>query len=344
VSGLRNRRWVVVGRPIGRALSPEDFRLEDAPLTPPGPDEVQMKTLVLSIDPAQKSWMENIAGYRRPVDIGGVMPSFGGGVVTASNHPGFAAGDLVTGEPGWQETVNLPGAELAKPTAGLPLETALSVLGPTGKTAYFGLLNIGKPRPGDTLVISGAAGATGSVVGQIGKLGGCRVIGIAGGREKCDWLVSELRFDGAIDYKNEKVRSRLRELCPNGIDVFFDNVGGDILDNALARINVGARVVICGGITRYNADPRDPLQMPPGPRNYFNVVFTGATIQSLLLGHFTDQFASAERRLAAWVADGSLRFKIDVLDGFEAAPRALMNLFEGRNFGKQLVRIGEPPA
>ncbi len=341
MSEPRNRRWVVAGRPIGRALTPEDFRLEEAPLAPPGPGEVQVKTLCLSLDPAQKSWMENIAGYRKPVEIGDVMPSFGGGMVTASNHADFVAGDLVTGEPGWQEHVNLPGAELAKPPPGAPLETALSVLGPTGKTAYFGLLNIGKPRPGDTLVISGAAGATGSVVGQIGKLAGCRVIGIAGGREKCDWLVSELGFDGAIDYKNEKVRSRLRELCPNGVDIFYDNVGGDILNDALARINVGARVVICGGITRYNADPRDPSQMPPGPRNYFNVVFTGATIQGFLLSHFTDQFALAERRLAAWVADGRLRFKVNVLDGFESAPIALMDLFEGRNFGKQLVRMGE---
>jgi NADPH-dependent curcumin reductase CurA len=341
MSETRYRRWTVVGRPIARALDAADFEMETAALGPPGPGEVQVKVLMLSADPAQKSWMENIASYKQPVEIGGLMPGYGGGVVAASNHPDFSPGDLVTGEPGWQAYFNTPGGELTKVPRDISLEGALSALGPTGKTAYFGLLHVGKPRAGDTLVISGAAGATGSMVGQIGKLSGCRVIGIAGGREKCDWLVDELGFDGAIDYKNEKVRSRLRALCPSGIDIFYDNVGGDILNDALARINVGARVVICGGITRYNADPRDPSQMPPGPRNYFNVVFTGATIQGFLLGHFTNDFPIAERRLAGWVQNGSLRFKVNLVDGLEHAPQALIDLFEGRNFGKQLIRIAE---
>ena len=212
----------------------------------------------------------------------------------------------------------------------------------TGRTAYFGLLHIGQPRPGDTLVVSGAAGAVGSVVGQLGKIAGCRVIGIAGGRTKCETLVQQLGFDAAIDYKGEKLRTRLRELCPNGIDVFFDNVGGAVLNDALGRVAPGARVVICGGISRYGADPRKPEQLPPGPQNYFNVVFTRATITGFLVHHFAEHYAIADRRLGAWLADGRLRQLEDVVEGFENAPRALMRLFDGANLGKQLLRVGMP--
>ena len=341
MTSAMHRQWLVADRPVGRPLRAEDFRLDTAPTASPAEGEVLLQTLYLSFDPAQKSWMENVAGYRDPVDIGSVMPGSGAGRVLQSRHPDFAPGDLVHGPIGWSERPVLAGALLAKVPDGASITAALSVLGTTGKTAYLGLVHVGKPKPGDTMVVSGAAGATGSVVGQLGKLAGCRVVGIAGGPEKCAWLTEELGFDAAIDYKSEKVRARLREHCPRGVDVVWDNVGGEILNDCLARLAVGARVVICGGITRYNADPRDPSQMPPGPRNYFNVVFTGATIQGFLLSHFTDQFALAERRLAAWVADGRLRFKVNVLDGFESAPIALMDLFEGRNFGKQLVRMGE---
>jgi hypothetical protein len=283
--------------------------------------------------------MENIAGYMEPVEIGGVMPASGLGKVIESADPRFSPGDLVTGSTGWRETAVLSGAKLAKVPEGIPPTAALGVLGGTGKTAYLAFVEVGKPKPGDTVVISGAAGATGSIVGQLAKLSGCRVIGIAGGAEKCAWLVDELGFDAAIDYKGGSVRRGLKEHCPNGIDIFFDNVGGDILNDALARIAVGARVVICGGITRYNADPRDPNQMPPGPRNYFNVVFTGATIQGFLLPRYEAQFPAAERRLADWVRSGALRYKEDIQTGFENAPRTLMRLFDGRNFGKQLLRV-----
>ena len=226
----------------------------------------------------------------------------------------------------------------------LPPTAALGVLGVTGRTAYFGLLHVGKPRPGDVLVVSGAAGAVGSVVGQIGKIAGCKVVGIAGGERKCEWLVHELGFDAAIDYKSEKVRSRLKALAPNGIDVFFDNVGGSILNDCLSRIAFGARVVICGGISRYNADPRDPGQIPPGPQNYFNVVFTNATLQGFLVHHYADHFATAQQRLMAWVREGRIRNHDDVIEGFENAPRALMRLFEGANRGKQVLRIREQGA
>jgi hypothetical protein len=334
-----HRQWLVADRPIGRALRPSDFRLAEAPVAAPGAGEVLVETLYLSFDPAQKSWMENVANYRDPVEIGSVMPGRGVGRVLSSRHPDFVAGDLVHGELGWQERPAIDGKHLAKVADGAPATASLSVLGTTGKTAYLGLTHIGKPRPGDTLVISGAAGATGSVVGQIGKLAGCRVIGIAGGAAKCAWLTEELGFDGAIDYKAEKVRSRLRELCPNGIDVMWDNVGGEILNDCLARLAVGARVVICGGISRYNADPRYPEQMPAGPRNYFNVVFTGATIQGFLMNHFERDYPIAEARLLEWVRAGAIKYREDVREGFENAPAALMGLFEGGNFGKQLLKV-----
>jgi NADPH-dependent curcumin reductase CurA len=336
-----HRQWLVADRPVGRALKASDFQLAETPVGRPGEGQVLVRTLYLSFDPAQKSWMENVAGYRDAVDIGSAMPGRGIGRVVESRHPGFAVGDIVHGELGWAEQPVVDGAELAKIPDGAPLTAALSVLGTTGKTAYLGLVNIGKPKPGDTVVVSGAAGATGSVVGQIAKLSGCRVIGIAGGAEKCAWLTDELGFDGAVDYKADKVRSKLRELCPRGVDVFWDNVGGEILNDALARLAVGARVVICGGITRYNFDARNPEQMPPGPRNYFNVVFTGATIQGFLMSHFEAQYPVAEARLLDWVRSGAIKYKEDVREGFENAPAALMGLFDGGNFGKQLLKLAE---
>ena len=334
-----HRQWLVADRPIGRELRPGDFQLVEAPVVQPGDGEVLVETLYLAFDPAQKSWMENVANYRDPVAIGSVMPGRGVGRVLASRHVDFTVGDIVHGESGWQERPLVRGVELAKVAEGVPITAALSVLGTTGKTAYLGLTHVGKPKPGDTVVISGAAGATGSVVGQIAKLAGCRVVGIAGGARKCAWLTNELGFDGAIDYKAEKIRSRLRELCPGGIDVMWDNVGGEILNDCLARLALGARVVICGGISRYNFDARNPEQMPPGPRNYFNVVFTGATIQGFLMNHFERDYPIAEARLLEWVRAGAIKYRDDVREGFEQAPAALMGLFDGGNFGKQLLKV-----
>lgn len=335
----QTRQWVVAARPIGRALQAGDFQLETVATGEPGAGEVLVETQYLSFDPAQKSWMENVASYMAPVEIGGLMPGSGGGRVIASGSSDFAPGDLVIGRTGWREQAVVAASELTRVPDGVSITAALAVLGTTGRTAYLGLTNVGRPKAGDTLVISGAAGATGSVVGQLGKLSGCRVIGIAGGPEKCAWLTQELGFDGAIDYKSEKVRARLRELAPGGIDVFWDNVGGEILNDALGRLAVGARVVICGGISRYNFDARDPSQMPPGPRNYFNVVFTGATIQGFLMPHYEAQYGIADARLLDWVRAGAIRYRQDMLAGFENAPLALMRLFEGGNFGKQMLRV-----
>jgi len=332
------RQWQVAARPVGRTLLDADFELANTPVAPPEPGQVLVRTAYLSFDPAQKSWMENAASYMNPVEIGGVMPGSGAGVVVSSRHPDFAPGEAVYGHLGWQEYATVPADGLYKAPEGIALDAVLSVLGGTGRTAYLALMKVGKPVAGDTLLISGAAGATGSLVGQIGKLAGCRVIGIAGGPEKCAWLTDELGFDAAIDYKNEKVRARLRDLAPAGVDIFFDNIGGDLLNDALARLAPRARVVICGGISRYNFDPRSP-QMPEGPRNYFNVVFTGATIQGFLMPQYERDYPEADSRLAEWVRAGKITPRADMLEGFENAPAALMRLFEGRNVGKQLLRV-----
>ncbi len=339
MSTYRGKRWLIADRPLGRELRDADFRLDEEEVSSPAQGQVLVRTAYLALDPAQKGFMENVASYANPTDVGSVMPGTGVGHVIESRAGAFEVGSVVSGNFGWREYAIVDAANLEAVPKDLPPSAALGVLGVSGKTAYFGLLHVGKPRPGDVLVISGAAGAVGSVVGQIGKLAGCKVIGIAGGASKCEWLVQELGFDAAIDYKNEKVRSRLRELAPKGIDVFFDNVGGSILNDCLSRIAPGARIVICGGISRYNADPRDAAAIPPGPQNYFNIVFTNATIQGFLVHHYAEHYATAQQRLTAWLRNGQLRNHEDVLDGFERAPQALMRLFSGANRGKQVLRV-----
>jgi len=340
MSSMMQRQWQVAARPVGRPLRDDDFELALTPVAEPGPGEVLVRTAYLGFDPAQKSWMENAAGYMEPVEIGGVVPGTAAGVVVDSRHPDFAPGEAVFGHIGWREYAAVRGETLDKAPDGVALDAVLSVLAGTGRTAYLALMKVGRPVAGDTLVISGAAGATGSLVGQLGKIAGCRVIGIAGGPEKCAWLTDELGFDAAIDYKNEKVRARLRDLCPSGVDIFFDNVGGEILNDVLARLAPRARVVICGGISRYNFDPRSQ-EMPPGPRNYFNVVFTGASIQGFLATHYRHDFPEADSRLADWVRGGQIKARADMVHGFENAPAALMRIFEGRNVGKQLLKVAD---
>lgn len=332
------RQWQVAARPVGRPLAHSDFQLAHVPVSPPRAGEVLVRTQYLGFDPAQKSWMENAASYMDPVEIGGVMPGSGVGTVVESAHPDFAPGETVFGPLGWQELATAPASRLYKAPAGISGDAVLSVLGGTGRTAYLALMKVGRPVAGDTLVISGAAGATGSLVGQLGKIAGCRVIGIAGGPQKCAWLTDELGFDAAIDYKSEKVKARLRDLAPGGVDIFFDNIGGEILNDVLARLALRARVVICGGISRYNFDPRSP-DMPEGPRNYFNVVFTGAAIQGFLMPQYERDFPEADARLTDWLRSGRVRARCDVVEGFENAPAALMRLFEGRNLGKQLLKV-----
>jgi hypothetical protein len=234
----------------------------------------------------------------------------------------------------WQEMPTIPGDGLEKIKDDGLATAYLGALGTTGMTAYFGFIRVGKPQPGDTVVVSGAAGATGSVVGQIAKIMGCRVIGIAGGADKCAWIVEECGYDAAIDYKSENVRDRLAELCPNGIDVIFDNVGGTILNDMLAKIALHARVVICGGISRYTLG-----KMPAGPENYFNLIFMRATMAGFIVLDWMGEYPMARRRMTQWIRDGRIRYKEDIQEGFENTPRTLMRLFEGKNFGKQMLKV-----
>jgi NADPH-dependent curcumin reductase CurA len=262
--------------------------------------------------------------------------------VVESKRPGFGKGDLVQGLFGWEDyTVN--GGEglmgLQKLPAGTDPILALSLLGTTGLTAYFGTLAVGGAKAGDTFVISGAAGATGSVSGMIAKIKGCRVVGIAGGREKCNWLLKEAGFDAAIDYKNEKVGDALTKYCPKGIDVYFDNVGGEILDDALARLADGARVVLCGAISQYNDLG---TKLPTGPRNYFNLILHRARMEGFLVFQFLPRFPEAIAEMSKWYAEGKLKNQVDLQHGIENMPRTIIRLFTGANFGKQLLKLADP--
>jgi hypothetical protein len=256
--------------------------------------------------------------------------------VVASRHPAYAEGQLVQGLLGWQDYALLDGgsARLSVVPEGVPIPLAMSVLGVPGLTAYFGLLEIGRPRAGETVVVSAAAGATGSVAGQIARLKGCRVVGIAGGPEKCRWLVDEARFDAAIDYRREDVAARLGELCPRGIDVYFDNVGGEILDAALARLAFHGRVVVCGAIADYNRS-----ELAPGPRHYLNLLLQRGRMEGFIILDYADRFEGAVAELSRWVEGGEIKVQVDIQEGLEHAPRTLRRLFTGANRGKQLLRI-----
>ena len=334
-----NRQWTLARRPRG-LVQAADFRLIEAPVPTPADGEVLVRNLFLSCDPTQRGWMA-MDTYLPAVRLGDVMRGIAGGTVVESRHPAFRHGQLVTGMFGWQEwAIARPGTGSA-PTAvppGVPLETALSILGLTGITAYFGLLEVGRPQPGETVVVSGAAGATGSAVGQIAKLKGCRVIGVAGGAEKCRRLTQELGFDAAIDYRTEDVAARLGALCPEGVDLYFDNVGGEILDAALARLALRGRVVLCGAISRYSDD-----RVGPGPANYLNLLTRRGRMEGFIVLDFLPRAAEAVGALAGWLREGKLKDRVDVQQGFEQAPAALARLFTGKNQGKQLVKIGDAP-
>jgi NADPH-dependent curcumin reductase len=303
----------------------------------PGPaaGQVLVRAEYVSLDPSMRGQMENRADYVAPLEIGDVMRAGGVGRVVASRNADYPEGALVTGSFGMQDYVVSDGRQppLRRFDDDVEATMALGILGGTGMTAYFGLLDLGQPKYGDTVVISGAAGATGSVAGQIARIHGCRVIGIAGTAEKCRWLTDGLGFDAAIDYRNEDVGAALDRHCPGGIDIYFDNVGGDILDLCLARLATGARVVVCGGISRYNAT--GPL---PGPKNYFNLVFRRARMEGFIVLDYAHRFDAATRQMRAWIEAGRLTQRVTVIDGFDALPRALIQLFEGFNTGKLMVK------
>ena len=331
---LTNRQWLINGRPNGRGLIDDDFKWVETPVRGPAEGEVLVKTLYLAFDPAQKGWMENVGGYMAPTEIGEVMRGGGLGEVVESAASGFAPGDKVTGLLGWQDYATLPAKALLKVDDDELITANLGVLGTTGLTAFFGLNRIGRPFPGDTLVITGAAGATGSVVGQIGKLAGCRVVGVAGGAAKCAWLIDDLGFDAAIDHKAGDLRAQAKAAAPDGIDVLWDNVGGPAFNTLLGHLAMHARVVACGGISRYELGA-----MPAGPENYFNLIFKRASMEGFIVTDFQAEFAWARTRLTEWIRAGRLNYKEDIQHGLEAAPRTLRRLFQGENFGKQLLKL-----
>jgi NADPH-dependent curcumin reductase CurA len=331
-----NRKWLLAERPAGTDFE-RCFRSAEEPAPEDlGEGEILVRNLVFSIDPTQRGWIARDS-YLPAVKIGDVMRSIAAGRVEQSRNPDYAVGDRVVGMFGWQDyAVVRADSRPTKLLPGVPLELAMSVLGATGITAYFGLLDVGRPKAGETVVVSGAAGATGSVAGQIARIKGCRVVGIAGGKDKCDWLVQKARFDAAIDYKSEDVAARLRETCPSGIDVYFDNVGGDILDAALAQLAMRGRVVLCGAIATYN-----DAEQRPGPKNYLNLLVKRGRMEGFIILDYMARAAEAVMPLWGWVQGGEIAYEVDVQHGFENAPRALKRLFLGENTGKQLVRIAD---
>ena len=331
---ITTRQWLINGRPRGRPVQDEDFKLVETELPGPKRGEMLLKTRYLAFDPAQKGWMENIADYVAPTEIGEVMRGSAISEVIESEGGVFETGTMVVGSTGWTEYHVSDGTGLTRVSDDLPPTAMMSVLGTTGMTAYCGFFKIGKPVAGDTVLVSGAAGATGSVVGQLAKLAGCRAVGIAGGADKCRWLVEEAGYDAAIDYKNEDVRQAIGDHCPNGVNVVFDNVGGRILDDMLAHIATGARVVVCGGISRYETG-----QMPAGPQNYFNLIFRRATMQGFIVIDWMAEFPAIRKRLAGFVNAGKLTYQEDIQQGFENAPKTMQRLFSGANRGKQLLEV-----
>ena len=330
-----NRQFRLAARPVGLPKA-SDWTLVEKPAPQPGEGEFLVRIEYISLDPAMRGWMNEGKSYVPPVGIGEVMRAGAAGEVVASNHPGFPVDSKVSGLFGVQEYALSNGKGVQRvDTALAPLPTYLSVLGMTGMTAYFGLLDVGAAKEGDTVVVSGAAGAVGTVVGQIAKIKGCRVVGIAGGADKCRWLVDGLGFDAAIDYKSEDVRKALREHCPKGIDVYFDNVGGEILDIALAQLAMHARVVICGAISQYNA-----TEGVKGPANYLSLLVNRARMQGMVVFDYAARYGEAAREMGGWLADGRLQSREDIVEGFDTFPDALLKLFRGENTGKLLLKIG----
>ncbi len=333
---MLNKQVKLNARPIGLPkLSGWD--IADTNVEPITEGQILVKILMLSIDPAMRGWMNEGKSYIEPVGIGEVMRAGGIGVVVESKDDSFKLGEHVTGMLGVQQFTTLTAKELTKLDASLaPLPLYLSTLGMPGMTGYFGLLNTGQPKEGETVVVSGAAGAVGSVVGQIAKIKGCRVVGIAGGEDKCNYLVDELGFDAAIDYKSEDISKALRTHCPKGIDVFFDNVGGETLDAVLAQIRFKARIVICGAISQYNN-----TTAIKGPSNYLSLLVNRARMEGIVVFDNAGHYKEAAIEMAGWIASGKLKSREHIEQGLENFPEVLLKLFRGENFGKLILKIAD---
>ncbi len=342
IATLTNHQVRLASRPVGTPTR-DNWSFTAEPVQAPASGGVLVKTLALSLDPAMRGWMNDAKSYIPPVGIGEVMRAGGIGQVIASHDPAFAVGDLVSATLGVQEYILIAEGEARHnglfridPRLGSSNQW-LNVLGMPGMTGYFGLMDIGRPKPGETVVVSGAAGAVGQTVGQLARIKGCRVVGIAGGRAKCDWVVSELGFDACIDYKAGNVKAGLKEHCPKGVDIYFDNVGGGILDDVLARLARGARIIICGAISQYNNTT--PVQ---GPRNYLSLLVHRARMEGMVVFDYADRFPIAVAELAGYLKDGRMKSREDVVQGLETFPEALVKLFTGGNFGKLVLQVAQP--
>jgi len=338
-----NRRVLLRSRPVGEP-KPTDFQMVDAPLPTPGDGEILCRTIWLSLDPYMRGRMNDVKSYSAPVELG--QPMVGGTVseVVESRHPGFTAGDFVLGYGGWQTyhvaragTSPGPFGPLKLDPKVAPISTALGVLGMPGMTAYVGLLDLGQPKPGETVVVSAAAGAVGSIVGQLAKIKGGRAVGVAGSQSKCDYVVKELGFDACVSYRSPDLFAALKDACPKGIDVYFDNVGGDVLKTVLRLVNPFARIPLCGLISQYNA-----TELPPGP-NMGSVLVNRVMIRGFIVSDHVDRLPAFLADTAGWLREGRLKYREDVVEGLDHAPRAFIGLLRGENLGKMLVKVGDDP-
>jgi NADPH-dependent curcumin reductase CurA len=339
LGSLTNHQIRLKARPSGMPTR-DGWDFTSEPVSQPEEAGVLIKTLCLSLDPAMRGWMNEGKSYIAPVGLGEVMRAGGIGEVLASRNPAFKVGDIVSCTPGLQEYCLVAGSELKrngvfKIDLRLGTQTQwLNVLGMPGMTGYFGLLDVGAPQPGQTVVVSGAAGAVGQTVGQLAKIKGCRAVGIAGGPAKCEWVVKELGFDACVDYKSADIKAQLKEHCPKGVDVYFDNVGGDILDTVLTRLSRKARIIICGAISQYNNTT--PVK---GPANYLSLLVNRARMEGIVVFDYVDRFPQAVAEMAGYLKDGRMKSKEDVVVGLNTFPETLLKLFNGENFGKLVLQV-----
>jgi len=341
LADLSNHQIRLASRPVGLPTR-DNWRFTTEPVAEPPEGGVLVKTLFLSLDPAMRGWMNDAKSYIPPVGIDEVMRAGGIGVVVASKNPSFAVGDHVSATLGVQEYCTIPQDQM-KRNGLFKIDTRLgsatqwlNVLGMPGMTGYFGLMDVGQPKPGETVVVSGAAGAVGQTVGQLARIKGCRAVGIAGGKAKCDWVVNELGFDACIDYKSGNVRDGLKQHCPDGVDVYFDNVGGEILDHVLAKIRRKARIIICGAISQYNNTA--PVQ---GPKNYLSLLVNRARMEGIVVFDYADRYPVAVAEMAGYLKEGRMKSKEDVVRGLDTFPETLLKLFNGENFGKLVLQVAQ---
>jgi NADPH-dependent curcumin reductase CurA len=333
-----NRQYILAARPRG-VPTHEDVPMRDAAVPRAGEGEIVIRNLYMSLDPAIRGWMSDEPNYIEPIPVGSPVWATTVGRVVESRSADFSVGDIALGMNAWEDYSRMPAAAATKidPALGFPLTNYLGVLGPTGLTAYFGLLDVGHPKPGETLLVSGAAGAVGSIVGQIGKIKGCRVVGIAGGADKCRWIVDECGFDDVIDYKAcGDIGAAIAEKCPEGVDIYWENVGGEILDAVLLNLAEGARIVFCGWIATYN-----DVEKRPGPRNLWQLLAKSARMEGFVVKSYVPRFAEGVMQLAQWMAEGRIHHREHVVDGLENALDAFHMLFDGRNTGKLIVHIAD---